>query len=114
MDRSKARALRAGAAVLALSALAGCGGGGGGGGTTPTGSGMSFPLQAGYKALIINGYNVTFDVSGDPANVRVRPDCWSTMLTPLPRSTRPEAPSTMDLLRQQYDYTDLKDMGLLD
>jgi hypothetical protein len=65
MDRSKARALRAGAAVLALSALAGCGGGGGGGGTTPTGSGMSFPLQAGYKALIINGYNVTFDVSGD-------------------------------------------------
>ena len=61
MSRSRILAL-AGALTAAL--LAGCGGGGGDAGTTPTGNVVAFPLQAGYKALIKNGYSIDFDVTG--------------------------------------------------
>jgi hypothetical protein len=53
------------AGALAAALLAGCGGGGGDAAAMPSGSDMAFPLQAGYKALISNGYSIDFDVSGD-------------------------------------------------
>jgi hypothetical protein len=52
------------AGALTAALLAGCGGGGGDAGTTPTGSVVAFPLQAGYKALVSNGYSIDFNVSG--------------------------------------------------
>lgn len=51
------------AGVFAAAMLAGCGGGGDAGAAS-TVSGMAFPLQAGYKALISNGYSIDFDVAG--------------------------------------------------
>jgi hypothetical protein len=53
------------AAALSAALLTACGGGGGGDALdTPTGNAMAFPLQAGYKALISNGYSIDFIVSG--------------------------------------------------
>ena len=52
------------ASVLSATLLAGCGGGGGDAGTMPDGSPLAFPLQAGYKALLSNGYSIDFVVSG--------------------------------------------------
>jgi hypothetical protein len=52
------------AGALTAALLAGCGGGGGDAGTTPAGNGVAFPLQAGYKALVSNGYSIDFNVSG--------------------------------------------------
>lgn len=43
--------------------LVGCGGGGGGSGGTNV-STLSFPLQTGYRSIIINGLQKTFSVSG--------------------------------------------------
>lgn len=48
--------------VILASAVAGCGGGGSG--STPVTQILSFPLQAGYKALISSGLSKTFSVSG--------------------------------------------------
>jgi hypothetical protein len=53
------------ASALSAALLTACGGGGGGGAAeTPQGTAMAFPLQAGYKALVSNGYSIDFDVSG--------------------------------------------------
>jgi hypothetical protein len=52
------------AATLCTALLSACGGGGGSAGTTPTGNTIAFPLQAGYKALVSNGYSINFAVSG--------------------------------------------------
>jgi hypothetical protein len=53
------------AAALCTALLAACGGGGGDAGTTPVGNVIAFPLQAGYKALVSNGFSIDFAVSGD-------------------------------------------------
>jgi hypothetical protein len=53
------------AATLCTALLSACGGGGGSAGTTPTGNTIAFPLQAGYKALVSNGFSIDFAVSGD-------------------------------------------------
>lgn len=44
--------------------LAACGGGGGSGQTGPVASTLSFPLQAGYRALTANGSSNNFTISG--------------------------------------------------
>ena len=52
------------ASAFSAALLTACGGGGGGSVETPEGNAMTFPLQAGYKALINSGYTINFDVSG--------------------------------------------------
>ena len=52
------------AAALSAVLLTACGGGGGDAGGTLAGNAMAFPLQAGYKALISNGFSIDFIVSG--------------------------------------------------
>jgi len=47
--------------AVAASLLSACGGGGGG---SPAASIQSFPFQAGYKALIANGFSKPFTISG--------------------------------------------------
>ncbi|CAG4884403.1 protein of unknown function [Georgfuchsia toluolica] len=61
----KALAIIAQTLVLLIT-LSGCGGGGGGGGGSrgPVASTLSFPLQTGYKALIVNGLTKSFTVTG--------------------------------------------------
>ena len=53
-----------GVAVILASALVGCGGSSGGGSIQASSEVTSFPLQAGYKALIAGGLQKTFTVSG--------------------------------------------------
>lgn len=81
------------AAAGAISAfvLTGCGGGGGGdsgagGGsvTPPVTSTATFPVDAGYKALIRSGTNDTFDLSGDcmgAATIQTAPATAATATT---------------------------------
>ena len=64
MDVLGTKTMALAGAMGALLMLAGCGGGGGDAGATPTSNATAFPLQAGYKALLANGLNVTFDVTG--------------------------------------------------
>jgi len=53
------------ASAFSAALLTACGGGGGGSVETPQGTAMAFPLQAGYKALVSNGYSIDFNISGD-------------------------------------------------
>lgn len=50
--------------VVLMVLLAGCGGGGGGGDNPPVTSTQSFPLQNGYKANVISGQSVDYNITG--------------------------------------------------